>query len=129
MSSLRANAGREEIEDEMTFVQVSMDTIDRDADDAAATQHDLELQMQDLERRLFALDNSTGVDRVVRPETPEITVSGSFDDVNLPSRERERRPYGNNSLGMCSSGTRSFTSCFTNNACGSERFASRHSFR
>lgn len=96
MLNLSEHASKEEIEDEMTFVQVSLDSIDDEAADAAATRLELEGQMQYLEQRLQALENPAGGNR---PATPEITVTGSFGGANLPSRERERRPYGNNGSG------------------------------
>lgn len=99
MSSLPPNASRQEIEDEITFLQVSITTIDDEDEDAATTRQDLELQMQDLEQRLDALDTPKGANR---PKTPENTLNGSFDGVNLPSRERERRPYSGSELGNVS---------------------------
>jgi len=90
MLDLRENATKDEIEDEMTFVQVSLESIDDDAADAAATRQELEGQMQLLEQRLQALENPAGLNR---PATPETTVTASLDGANLPSRKRERRSY------------------------------------
>lgn len=90
MSTLRHDAPREEIEDEISFLQISLSTIDPDAEDAAETRNAIESQLQDLESRLERLAHRLKGDSA-RPKTPEITLNGSLHDMDLPSRERRRQ--------------------------------------
>jgi hypothetical protein len=94
MSTLPANASRAEIEEELNFLEVLIDTIDVDAEDAEEIRRELEVQMQDLQMRIQAMDGSS---REGRMRTPEMQESTSFD---MPSRERQRQPYSNGHLGQ-----------------------------
>lgn len=98
MSTLRPDAPREEIQDELDFLQISLTTIDPDADDALQTRNAIDIQMQDLWQRLERLENPRG-EAIARPRTPEITLNGSFHDIDLPSRESRRQPGINGGSG------------------------------
>jgi len=88
MSSLRADASREEIEEEIDFLGALVESLDEYAEDAAEKKTEFDAQLEDLHHRLEALNRPAGG---ARPRTPELDIgTGNIDGVNLPSRERRQ---------------------------------------
>lgn len=88
MSSLRADASREEIEEEIDFVGALVESLDEYAEDAAEKKTEFDVQLEDLHQRLEALNRPSAV---ARPRTPQPEAGFvSTDDLTLPSRERRQ---------------------------------------
>jgi len=88
MSSLRVDASREEIEEEIDFVGALVESLDEYAEDAAEKKTEFDAQLEDLHQRLETLNRPAGA---VRPRTPQPEAgTGSVDGLNLPSRERRQ---------------------------------------
>ena len=88
MSSLRADASREEIEEEIDFVGALVESLDEHAEDAAEKKTEFDAQLEDLHQRLEASKKPASDARPITPQPEGLT--GSIDARDLPSRERRQ---------------------------------------
>jgi len=90
MSSLGADASREEIEEEIDFVGALVESLDEYAEDAAEKKTEFDAQLEDLHQRLEASNKPASDARPITPQPEAEGLTGSIDARDLPSRERRQ---------------------------------------